>query len=340
MKPSNERSHEVLPDAMTRSTLHELLGAGLAWPAEYSEGLSNHLPMALHALDRLGADGQRLRQFVLGYTERFASPTPGGSVAPLSDWLPHRGRYDSLAALQATFAEALDRDAPRTVLSRTVPHLVSGVGAAAFHGLLRAAHAFEAGHGGELAHGLAYWAARWLPLAKPQGGGVPLEFDAWAARLVEQAAGWSSGERLIFLRMQAAQHASPYQSLAGRLAHRPDTLARLAAFAADAYADTGNFTVLHLVTGLRAARVLTPFFGDIPAATDSLVCAFTAAYMASGAADAPALPPAQPASWPDAIAAAIASGDEHLIKLVDACVEESAVHGEGRYLRAASRALA
>lgn len=340
MKPSSERSPDLLPDAMTPSNLHELLDEGLARPAEYAEGLSNHLPMALHALHRLGADGSRLRQFMHGYTARFTSPVADGPVATLPDWLPHRGRYESLPALRATFAEALARDPPGTVLSRTVPHLMTGVGAAAFHGLLRAAHAFEAGHRGELAHGLAYWAARWLPLATPQAGGVKLEFDAWATPLVAQAAERSSGERLIFLRMQAAQHSAPYRSLAGRLALRPDTLARLAAFAADAYADTGNFTVLHLVTGLRAARVLTPFFGDATVAADSLVRAFTAAYMASGAARTPALPPAHPVGWPALIAGALASDDEHVIKLLDACLDESAIYGEARYLRAAARALA
>ena len=38
------------------TVLAELLDAGAAHDAEYAGGLSNHLPMALVALKRLGAD--------------------------------------------------------------------------------------------------------------------------------------------------------------------------------------------------------------------------------------------------------------------------------------------
>ena len=43
--------------------------------------------------------------------------------------------------------------------------------------------------------------------------------------------------------------------------------------------------------------------------------------------------------WPVLVDAALASDDEHLIKLVDSCREEEAAHGGPDWQRAASRAV-
>jgi len=331
-------------DAMRHAALHRLLDRNLLLPAEYADGLTSHLPMALHALDRMGADAARLQRFFDTYATRFDPPEAADGAAPaLADWLPHRGRYASLPALRATFAQALQRDDAATVLRRVVPHLLPGVGAAAFHGLLRSAHAFESGHVGELAHGLAYWAARWFCLAPMPAPQAPMGFEDWSARLAQEARGWRSHGALISLRMQDAEHAPAYRALAGRLRFEGDTLAQLAGFAAGLYAETGNFTVLHLVTGSRAARVMLPFVGEAADASAALVRAFTAAFFASDVASdvasarRSALP--APLAWSALAAGAIASDDDHVIKLIDACIDEAAVYGDPRHQQAASRAL-
>jgi hypothetical protein len=326
---------------MPHDTLHPLLDANLRLPAEYASGLTNHLPMALHALDRMGASAPQMRRFFDGYAARFERPGPAAAaVPPLADWVSHRGRYESLAALQSTFADALRRDDPPTVLRRVVPQLMPGVGAAAFHGLLRTAHAFEGGHLGELAHGLAYWAARWFALAPVPVQSPRLDFDSWATRLTHDASGWASDAALISQRMQHAEQAPAYRALAGRLALGDDTLARLSAFAATAYAESGNFTVLHLVTGCHAARVLLPFAGETLPALGSVLRAVTAAYLASGVAGTRRAPPPAPAQWPALVAGALRAGDEHVIKLVDACIAEASLCGDAPYRQAATRGLA
>ncbi len=326
--------------AMPHDALHDLLDRNLLLPAEYADGLTNHLPMALHALDRMGADASRLCRFFDVYAARFEpQQATCGAAAVLSDWLPRRGRYASLPALRATFAEALRRDDPAAVLRHVVPHLMSGVGAAAFHGLLRTAHAVEAGHPGELACGLAYWAARWFPLEPVPAAHGPFGFEAWSARLARAAGGWRSSGALISQRMRDAEQALPYRALAGSLVINDDILAQLAGFAAALYAETGNFTVLHLVTGCRAARVMLPFAGDAADARGSLVRAFTAACLASGVARARRLAPPAPVEWSVLAAGALASDDDHVIKLIDACKEEAAFYGDTRHRQAAARAL-
>jgi Questin oxidase-like len=326
---------------MPHETLHRLLDENLLLPDEYADGLTNHLPMALHALDRLGADAARLREFARDYAQRLGPPRPNAcAVAPLIDWRRHRGDYTSLPALRSTFAEALRREAPADVLRQAVPHLISGAGGAAFHGLLRTAHAYESTHVGELAGGLAYWAARWLPLAPEQAARQPLGFEAWSAQLMNEASGWVARGARISQRMEAAAHAAPYRALAGSLALDENTLGRLSGLAAARYAETGNFTVLHLVTGCRVARVLLPFAGEASAALGAVVRAFTAAWLASGAAaDAHRASSSAPADWPALVAFARRSQDEHVVKLIDACIEEERCYGTEAYRRAATRRL-
>jgi hypothetical protein len=324
---------------MDTTELHRLLDANLALPPEYRDQLSNHLPMALHALHGLGADAARLHDFHDRYAQRFGdrrAPPPAPAVA---DWTRLIGQPGAYAALRASFGAALHLQGRDAVLRAALPWLVQGVGGAAFHGLIRTGHAIEAGHAGELAAALAYWGWRWMPLAAAPVAGAALEVDDWTAALEQQSAGWCPPAGLISTRMQAAQHSPAYRALAGRLRFAPDTLARLSAFAASRYAQTGNFTVLHMVTASRALRVVTPWLGAAPLAP--VAQAFAAACMASGTGTDIGMAPAPPPrTWPEVVALARASDDDHVVKLVHACRDETAAHGAGPWLAAATRAVA
>jgi hypothetical protein len=128
-----------------------------------------------------------------------------------------------------------------------------------------------------------------------------------------------------------------YARLAAALAPEEATLEGLAGWAASLYARSGNFTVLHIVTGLRAARVLLSRWPAPPGTLMGLVRAVTAAALASNLASNSGR--VVPSSWAAVRAAALVSDDDHAIKLVHACVEESAAYGEGDRLAAATRVL-
>ena len=81
------------------------------------------------------------------------------------------GVHERYADWLAFFRDRLADEPWRTVLSAWVPRLTPGLSGAGFHGLIRTAHAARAlrrrettARRGELAVGLAYWAARYLPL--------------------------------------------------------------------------------------------------------------------------------------------------------------------------------
>lgn len=316
------------------AALHAALDESLAYPPEYRSGLSSHLPMALHALWALGAAPERMHDFAVRYAERFgaARAPQGGDV--LADWRGARGHIEAWADLRATFAAQLAHDGTDATLRRVLPWLWPGAAGVAFHGLIRTAHAVQAGHAGETAAALAYWAARWQ--AVPAGApGDPLPFDAWAARLQAEALRSRPAGSLISARLVAAAGSEAYAQLAERLA--ADTLQPLADLAADLYARSGNFTVLHVVTATRAARVLMPWSPDPAAVRAGFVRAYTAAVLASHWQPKEAPPTA--ADWPAVRDAAIASEDDHVIKLVHALMEERGEYGDGARFAAAARAV-
>jgi hypothetical protein len=251
--------------------------------------------------------------------------------------------------LRCFFERALAEQGADGLLRRALPELLPGVSAVAFHGLIRLAHAVQGGHQGELAAALAYWASRWQLLpAPPQLNGVSsLSLGEWSARLVSEATGWRSDAPLIFLRMMEASARPLYAELAGGALPAAPSLqlrvSELAGLALDYYLHSGNFTVLHMITGLRAMRVLAPWLPNDAAvqaqAQQILMQAFVAAYMA-GRVQRRDLPrPEQTVNWLDLAAAATRAEDDHAIKLVHACRDEWAVYGDPRYLQAAAMAL-
>lgn len=301
--------------------LRDLLDQGLAWHPEFAGGLSNHLPMALHALAALGADAGRLQRFHDRHVQRLHRRDAVGD--------------DGLEARLAEVSAELARDGRDAVLRRRLPALMPGVAAAAFHGAIRTAHAVAAGHDGELAMGLAYWTYRRMPLlaAPPTDGDLPL--PRWLSSLDALRAAQPVEGRMITRRMRLWAAQPGFVDLAPRLRLEPTTLHDLARAAAARYAASGDFTMLHVVTACHAVRQLLPWIEDRDTALRHATVAAAAAWKAADAADS-AMPAPQP--WPDIVRQAIASDDEHVIKLVHAARELDRQIGGDVFQRAATRA--
>jgi hypothetical protein len=338
--PSNHPSLQS-----TTPQLHELLNANLQLPPEYQDKLTSHLPMALHALHSLGASPQRMREFYEVYARRFqgCSQSSATQDSPLAvaDWRQLRGQSDAYPTLLAYFNGLVARNGTDTALRLALPDLMPGVAAAAFHGVIRVAHAVEAAHAGELAAALAYWAWRWQPLANPPITGGLIGLDDWAKLLIEKAPGWHSDGPLIAIRMHEASQSDTYLALAGSLMPTATTetrIADLATLAVDRYVVKPNFTVLHMITGLHALRTLLPWMPDCETLQAIVVHCFVAAYLAARIMPSEPVTTPKTRSWPEVLEAALSSNDDHLIKLVHACRDEAARYGEGQYLLAATLA--
>lgn len=298
------------------SVLKTLLDAGAAFDCEYRGGLSDHRPMALVALKRLGASDDHLIAWAARYDTRLQPAPPAEPWPPGDAWADQVGQRDKWPAFRSHFAEWIEYEGSDLLLP-VVGGLMRGCGAAAFHGLIRTAYAVQTGHARELADALAYWACRFLPL---DGTQLP-----------------QTAERgLIFQAMQRAAARRGFDARVTSVTVDDTTLPRLAHDAARFYAATGDFTVLHLVTSAHAMRVLLPFLDEPLAAVRHYLRAVFAAVDAAGAKPGP---DAGLRPWDTLVAAALASDDEHLIKLVDSCREETAAYGGDAWQRAATRAV-
>lgn len=328
--------------------LAELLDAGLEFPPEYRGGLSNHLPMTLHALYELGASSQRMRTFHATYMQRCLANCLQHSFenqAPSNiDWLQFRGLPDAYPTLLAHFDEFIFRHGMEETLKKSLPHLLPGVSAAGFHGVIRTAHALQAKHPRELAAALGYWAWRWQPLAKNSADGQLLPFDLWSQCLVEQAREekLQKPDALIRDCMDEASLTPTYKALAGALAPASSLekrIAQLASFSVSRYLESRNFTVLHMVTGARALRILLPSIDDSHQAQLLVAQCFTAAYLAAGVGPVSHIKAVDLQDWKSVMNDAMKSNNEHVIKMVYACRDEASVYGSGQYLTAANMAL-
>jgi hypothetical protein len=312
------------------------------WDAEYGPSLSNHLPMALAALARLGASDERLTEFARRYAKRLqpappVEPWPAGQA-----WQAALGRPRAWPAYRRLWRGRLQGEGADAVLEQALPTLMQGVGAAAFHGPLRAAYALATGAGDELADALAYWSCRWFACGAADGQGSNADTAAVLALL--DFGDDMPRQPLIAEQMaQAAAHPRFAPAIVRWRVDAHTTLARLAILAAERYVAHAGFTALHLVTSAHAVGALLPrlALADRLTALRHYAAAAAAAWATLPGSDRNAAPQhLDVLPWTEIAARAIESDDEHVIKLVDACRELEKSLGGGIWSHAASRAVA
>ncbi len=308
------------------SILAKLLTDAEIYSPEYGGGLCNHLPMALIALDQIGATPSRLNDYQRSHVkwlEKLAVPrstfTPGA-------WPFRKANHAAFAELRAEFQRRIAADGWESVLRATLPELAPGLSAAAFHGMIRTAMGVTARHEGEIASGLAYWGAHWQRLGLPEPETAPVADNVadLLARLRadDRFAAPADLPELIDDNLLAVSRLKGFSEVI----HWPDFerigLRDLALAAAEIYAASGDFTALHLVTGAQAAAVLLPYVEAPRVLLPWLWQGMAAAYIVIGR---PVLPDADMLglwrnatvpNWQDILQRALGEKDEHVVKLI------------------------
>lgn len=346
---------------MVNPAPHPLLTQNLQFAPDYGNGMTSHVPMALHAMAELGASQADLHRLYEHNTTQLrrlpAAPAP--QLWPV--WANHLGDLAAYQRFEAHFSASIAQLGPDAVLADAVPRLWSGFGAVALHGVIRLAHAVEVDHPGELAAALAAWAAQYACLPKAQSG-MRLPLESWVNKLLPLAQTWRSTAPLISLRMLEAAQTPAFAACRLDLSdvHRRRDLTPLARTCAALYAQTGNFTVLHLLTGTRALGILLPWAPKNW--QDPVSAALTAAVLAAGLntsqpinpasqTQSPPEPPTAPPKAPQILAMFSQANkqagqpdqrpplDEHAIKLTHACWQLAQQDDHEVFVQAAQRAL-
>lgn len=318
--------------------------------------LTNHGPMAAEVLVRRGHE-KLVHRWVDAYLRRLddlPSATDAITDDTWRDALGDQGRIgDWTAYMRRQVAEAPWRDVLRTWWPRLLPGIVAG----ATHGVIRTGHAVRTLLSGdenavvidELANGLAFWAARSL--------GVP--YTTAPAGTLDAAAAVAALPRI-------AEQQGPVAQRFGQFAALPDWTSAQAALRAPAdhedaravLSDLIGVTTVHYLSHGQASPVLLVHAATAPNAVlrtlpalpaDMWVPSLSAVWSASAAilaAYAPAQPvprgelpvvSPEPDAIDDAMARAVANGDEHVIKFTDTAVDVFARTGDAEALAAAVR---
>jgi hypothetical protein len=257
----------------------------------------------------------------------------------------------------AYFAEALAEAPWPDVVARWVARLAPAFCASATHGVLRVGHAVRSledaetpARRRELARGLAYWAAAYQTL--PAGGDAPVATTPRAAigrvPLVPEAERRFTGTIVSSLEALAAFPA--FAPVIGLVDVRDEPARVVAAltetfacvYLANARDALGVIVFIHGITSVAALRSLLPHLPEDVArqatryawqSSAALYAAFGSAPVSPGDVE----PPRE--SRETLIDMAIACGDEHAIKLTEACLREHALNPSSAYLAAARHAL-
>jgi hypothetical protein len=317
------------------SACKNLLDQGRQDSPLYANRLANHLPMALVALDRMGADAAAIQSFANRYRRRLRPVVDEPGYVDPREYLGSGERYPEIARF---FRQRIDHAGADHVLREWLPLLLPGLAASAFHSMIRLAYAIDADDQQDIPLALAYWAIEYAPIPLSMAR-ADATLEAIAAQRSLDTSGHVFGPGIIIDKMlEIARH--PALAHAAVQPKQDLGLSDVARFALSAYLEHEDFTLLHLVTGCHAFRLLLPFAGDTQLALRYLWHAVLAAYLTvprPGAASAAPLDCAVPADLIPGLACA--ATDDHVIKLCYSALCEYREYGDERYLHAAGRKL-
>jgi Questin oxidase-like len=308
----------------TALPLAELLDEELAFDATTGTRLSSHLPMALVALDRLGASDERLTEFAQHYRARLVPIPDDGVIASFDEWRLARGERDAYGPARAYLEAQITEHGRDAVVRRHVDHLIDGVAGAAFHGVIRLAYALESASDARVAAGLAYLTQVHQPLGERARAEALTDDPVAALDRVADLSGLRAAAATgnIGQRMRAVAEHREFDGVVDWLDVNASTPQRLTDAATALYAQTDDFVALHGLTGSHAISIVAPYVEDDGALTAYWFQALAAAYATIGAPRLsdptiplePWLEVATP--WDAIAAAATSSDDEHVVKLV------------------------
>jgi hypothetical protein len=315
---------------MISDICRSLIADSRRFSTTYGAGFFNHLPMALLALERLGGDEARLRQFAAFYEKHLRLQDPG-ELLPHDDWREALGRRRYESALAARFEEDVVRTRGADALLRdVVPHLTSGLASEAFHGAIRTAYAVDSGDDVDIAGALASWVTGFSELTGAAGDKrFASAADAFAAIASDDRFATPIEGRGIDVRLAKVNALPAFDDYRSSIANV--VLPDLATIAARIFIATGDFVALHLVTACHATRVLERFL--LPSALDVLANAMLAAYIVIGR---PPLATTIIDNGADLASLAVKSDDDHDLKLVYSCFQEEAHYKSGLHRTAAA----
>jgi hypothetical protein len=341
------------------SALDETLEVMAPMGPDLNNGLSNHAPMAIEAMCAMGRRDAVLPWFE-GYRNLLAPRRPRVARLTNDNWRSGLGDQRRTEDWFEFFRNEIEERPWQAVLEDWVGRLAPGLMAAATHGVIRTGHATRAltiedtpARRRELADGLAYWAAEYMPLPATRhtiAGAMPSEAIGRVQMFPLESRSRNRGAFTDALAQldsfepfkDTLDAVDPTGDAPAFLSDLTTTFARV--FLANADDTYTTIAFIHAVTGPSALRPLLPYLHDTTARAALAYAWQTAAamYATFGTqADLSRLhiEGSRACDIDGLIDRAIACGDEHAIKFTEVCLREHGLNPDPAFFAAANQAV-
>jgi len=205
----------------------------------HGKQLVNHLPMAQVALWKMGADEKSIRTYSEEYISRWQIKPAIVSTHKITSIGDAIGETEAYCAYVIYFKKLLKTEGVDSMLRKGLNYLSKGLASGLFHGLIRIAYGLESGHMDEVCRGLALYASIYHETRFAEKTILPEDLQAglYAYHLDPEAHFYMSGT------IEEKEKA-------------------LALTLSELYLSTGNFIVLHTITGFHALKILSKYYED------------------------------------------------------------------------------
>lgn len=305
--------------------------------------LSNHLSMALLALDRMGAKATQMTAYAKSYSSRL-EPIPQITIQRIIDeknWEEYLGLGEYFPNYLSFFQERITTIGVDQTLKNHVTRLLRGI--AEFHGVIRLAYALESHDLEEIATALAYYSAHYYQYGKIHHSNQYAESPATGLATLRQnecLLNQSFKGRNIHERLNQVAKLPAFFTSIPSLSFNFNTIQQCSELLASFHAMTKDFVVLHGLTTTHALRVIWPYVNNHQEIFDYYWQILCAIYVYIGAPAIPTIPNIQMnTTWEHIFSKATNATDDHVIKLVYSCYEENKVYQNPLYIFIAARAV-
>ncbi len=242
----------------------ELIIQSQDFSAEYDDKLSNHLPMALFALHKVGASESQLIQFYKSYIINLEPQSKDSILIDSKNWKTFLGHHKYNSAYHYFFANELNVLGRKGCLANYLPLLIAGLSGGAFHPLIRLAYAVEIDSDWEVAEALSSWCMAYQELGSVTLGSSDLGIDLISAiknlKKINVTHPTSILGENVYKRLKNASEAKSFSHFFQENRISKITISNLSELVLVMYLSTNDdFTALHFVTSVHALRVLSKY---------------------------------------------------------------------------------
>lgn len=323
----------------------------LEWAPQFSQGLSNHLPMAVQALQTMQASDAQILNYIEHASSKLEQLPSADNVLQLQHWhevCELKGKYTHYLTLHHYFSTKINNDLNNPLIALYIQDLAPGISSGAFHPFIRLGHALASNNVLEVVSAFAYWIYAYDELTWPDN---PLQANSSLNITIGSllnGVDWPTGRLGIKMVTSDIRQVREQPSF-HQLSFKPDSknidFEEMELSAINLYLACDDFTVLHAVTATYSTRIVKELYPQIDNLLIYLWQAVVTAYLSKG------ITASHQQSTLKRLATqtcyhreqirhrACHSLDDHSIKLAAVCLQMHQITGNVNYLLAISRKL-